>query len=239
MPYASDPMNIARRTVDKANAEERPFKRTLVTREGYLTAAMALLNQALFVPNDCPLPSKTRVTCGWPSRQALGNVKRVGEAWHRSRSADNTFEILISPYIDEPLTVLAVLAHEMVHVAVGFECGHRGPFKKLAIAIGLKGPLRSTNAGPLFVKCASRIIEALGPYPHAQLGVDRNRLAGPDGPHGPDTTGPKKDVARMIKARCRRCGTVIRLARKWISHRSPACPRLDCDGHDTLMEVEV
>ena len=219
--------------------EAGSFKRILVTREGYLTVAMSMLNDALFAPLDNPVPTNTRVACGWPSRGGLSKSRRVlGQAWHSKCSADGTYEILISPYLDEPLTVIAVLGHELVHVVVGFEHGHRGPFKRLATAIGLEGPMTATKPGVAFIEAVTPIVDALGTYPHAQLGIVGGLPVNPRaGPDDPDTTGPRPDRARMIKAQCPDCGMVIRLARKWISSSAPTCPNLECGHHDQLMEI--
>ena len=235
---------------DKGN----PFKRTPDTREGWLTAALFMLNDALFVPNGFPIPANIRIACGWPSKGGMASKSRViGQAWHSRRSADGTFEILISPYVHEPIEVAGVVAHEGIHVAVGFACGHQGAFKRLATTIGLEGRMTATQPGPRFVEAVTPIIDALGPYPHAQLGIESIRPGNPGGsgdpgnpgeprdpiepgePLGPDSTGPKPDKGRMIRAHCPECGIVIRLARKWISDTAPACPNLACCYHNELM----
>ena len=221
--------------------EDSAFKRTLVTREGWLTVAMAMLFELVFERLGHAMPTNTRVACGWPSKGGTAKKRRViGQAWHSRASADGHFEILISPFLDDALFVLAVLAHEMVHVIAGFECGHRGPFKRLATAIGLEGPMTATRPGTRFIEATVPIIEALGPYPHAQLGVVSGLPANPEEPgqpDEPDSTGPRPDKGRMIRAQCPACGMVIRLASKWIGAHSPACPNLECSDHDRLMEV--
>lgn len=211
-------------------------QRILVTREGWLTKAMSALNDVLFVPIGQAVPTNTRVACGWPSRGEMAKRRRaIGQAWHKRASADGSYEILISPFLDEPVAVLATLGHEMVHISVGFECGHRGPFRRVANVIGLVGPMTATRPCPRFTEAVLPVLEALGPYPHAQLGI----VGGlPAPPGGPESTGPRPDKGRMIKAQCPTCGMVIRLASKWIGARSPACPNLECSDHDRLMEIE-
>ncbi len=61
----------------------------------------------------------------------------MGQAFDPSISADGTFEVFINPVIDNPVDVLAVLAHELGHVWAGIQCGHRGEFARFARAIGL------------------------------------------------------------------------------------------------------
>jgi hypothetical protein len=74
------------------------------------------------------------------------------ECWSNLASADNTTEIFICPSQSEPVAVLAILLHELVHAAVGLECGHKGAFKRVALALGLEGKMTATYPG---VKLAS------------------------------------------------------------------------------------
>lgn len=50
--------------------------------------------------------------------------------------------------LTEPLTILATLVHELVHTAVGTRVRHRAPFRRLALAVGLRGRMTATVAGP-------------------------------------------------------------------------------------------
>src|SRR5258707_13883249 len=68
-----------------------------------------------------------RVAIGFPSTGKRG--KRIGECWDGRASADGTFEVLIRPDQSDPIEVAAILAHELVHAAVGLECGHKGAFR--------------------------------------------------------------------------------------------------------------
>jgi len=58
-----------------------------------------------------------RVAIGFPSTGKRG--KRIGECWDGRASADGTFEVLIRPDQSDPIEVAAILAHELVHAAVG------------------------------------------------------------------------------------------------------------------------
>lgn len=67
--------------------------------------------------------------------------------------------------------MLDILLHELIHAAVGTEEGHRGEFKRVALALGLQGKMTATIAEPgteLHGKL-SRIARELGPYPHKAL----------------------------------------------------------------------
>jgi hypothetical protein len=127
---------------------------------------------------------------------------------------------MISPVLDDPLRVAGVLAHELIHAAVGLKCGHRGAFRRVALAIGLEGSMPATVEGEKFKRAVAPILEAVGPYPHAEL------LVGP-------SSGPKPQTARLIKCECHfhtldgRCGYSVWTTRKWLKVGPPICPRRD------------
>jgi len=193
-----------------------------MNRESYLRA-LAEGFEPLFQAHGAALPAY-RVTCGWPSRSALSEkTRRIGECWPDCASADQTHEIIISMGLDDPIEVAGVLAHEMVHAAVGCEHGHRAPFKRLALSIGLVGKMTDTTAGDAFKQYAQPVIDKLGPYPHARL----------------DGTNKRKQGTRMIKASCDECaaesengqGYTVRLTRKWLDQVGPPI----CPAHKTTM----
>ncbi len=85
---------------------------TINNREDWLSAAVSEL-RPYFDAVCSPLPTNVRVSCGFPS-----NAKRsgaIGECWADTASADATFEVLISPVLDDPLRVFDVLVHELCH----------------------------------------------------------------------------------------------------------------------------
>jgi hypothetical protein len=183
------------------------------TREEYLLEACNLM-KPLFEAKNAPLP-EVRVSTGFPSVKALAaKSMRIGECWDKTASADGKSQIFISPMLDNvtgPQGVLSTLAHELVHAQVGCACGHKGPFKKLAKAIGLEGKMTSTNAGPDLTETIECIAEKLGPYPHAVL--------------NPAKSGKKKQSTRMVKCECEECGFTVRTTRKWLDDvGAPHCP---------------
>ena len=164
----------------------------------------------MFEAAGAPIPANVRVSVGFPSTGKRG--RRIGECWSDKASADGTFEILIRPDQADAMDVAQILAHELIHAAVGLECGHKGPFKRVAVAIGLQGKMTATVAGPKFVEAVQPFIEKHGDIPHAKLGAQAER------------SGPKKQTARMIKCVCN-CGYTVRMARKWIEEvGAPHCP---------------
>jgi hypothetical protein len=183
---------------------------THTTREDWLKAGADLL-APLFKDNSYDLPP-TRYSCGWPSVSGLANKsRRIGECWTFEASKDKHYEIFISPVLDNPIEVLAVLAHEIVHACVGIEHKHRGPFAKLARAIGLEGKLTSTYAGQELRLKLQTISSLIGVYPHAKL----------EGA----TNGRKKEGTRMLKIVCPADGYTVRTTKKWLDQLGvPSCP---------------
>jgi len=182
---------------------------THVHREAWLHA-VADARRESFKQHGFPIPEKIRLARGFPSiRGMAARNRRTGECWSETASADGHHEILISPVIADSMEVSAILAHELIHAAVGVQHGHKGPFRKMALAIGLEGRMTSTTAGEAFKRLAEPILDEVGPYPHAELsGVGDDR---------------KK---RLIKCECAGCGYLARVARSWlVASRAPYCPR--------------
>jgi hypothetical protein len=198
-------------------------------RETWLNAVAEKLAPA-FAERGKPLPARIRIAIGFPSTGARG--KRIGECWDSAASRDGSFEILIRPDIDDPLEAAAILAHELCHAAAGLAAGHGPGFRKIALAIGLQGKMKSTTAGPEFIALSAPILAAVGSLPHARLDL------------GALSSKPKKQNARMIKCTCGECGYVVRTARKWIDEKgAPHCPEHGAmaaelpDEHEDLNEA--
>lgn len=140
------------------------------TREAWLKDAVEDI-RPIFLEHGYEIP-EYRVSCGWPSRGATKmNAQTIGQAWSPTCSGDGTPEMFISPVLgaDEVATVLATLVHEIVHIVVGNECGHRGAFKKCATLVGLEGKMTATHAGDDLAGQLSDIAKNLGTYPHAKI----------------------------------------------------------------------
>jgi hypothetical protein len=188
-------------------------------REEWLTKLIESM-RPLYKKVDAKVPKKIRVTCGWPSKRAFSNKNRViGECWDAKASHDKSVEVFISPAVSDTLEVAEIVAHELVH-ACGAK-GHRGDFRKIAEAIGLEGPMRSTHAGKELKERLNALAKPLGKYPHAKL----------------DTLHPptKKDGTRLLKVMCEDCGYVVRTTQKWIDVGFPTCP---CGGGMELDQKE-
>lgn len=159
------------------------------TREGWLVAAMQLLDTEFFHGNGYTMPEKVSIACGFPR----GSKKAIGQCWSPTVTRDGTVHIFICPTIGEGIRVLDITLHEMIHASVGIKCKHRGPFKKLAREFGLEGKLTATfvtEGSELHSKLAS-ILTQLGDYPHSAL-VSKSNSEGGDEDEGEDK--PKRKV---------------------------------------------
>lgn len=141
---------------------------TVQTREAWLLRACELMFPMLRV-RDAQPPEKLAVAVGWPH----GGRRAIGQCWSRTSTDDGTVHVFVSPVLGESvLLVLAVLLHELVHAAVGTECGHKGEFKRVARSLGYLGRLTTCSEGQLseaLKEGLGVVAIELGPMPHSPL----------------------------------------------------------------------
>lgn len=187
------------------------------TRENWLTAATESL-RPMFQTAGFPLAQAIRVACGFPSTANRSGA--VGETWAATASRDATVEVLISPVLDDPREVLAVLVAQLAHAADG-ALKFGAPYRAAVTAMGLE-PLRkdykSTRPNQAFDSLYSNLLSELGVYPHAAL--------------VPTNLRPKQST-RMLKAVCTHCDYTIRLTSKWANKGLPTCV---CSGDFKLAQ---
>lgn len=189
-----------------------------MTREEWLVAAKDRM-RPWFAALGFPLPKRIRVSCGFTSSPR----RSLGQCWAEWVSRDKSFEIFITPVLDDPVEVLSVFVHELCHTAAGIAAGRRGPFRRAALAIGLEGPMRSTKPSRELKERLNALAEQLGPYPHAELRAFTRKPRTPGGE--PPTTGPKPQAgSRLKKLSCPACGYLVRTTQKWIAVGLPTCP---------------
>jgi len=199
------------------------MKTIYTDREAWLQAASVLLFNLVF-PSAGITPAdweqkKYRVSCGFPIgyRGSRTGKVTIGQAFDPSISADGTCEIFINPILDKPESVVAVLAHELIHAYAGIAVGHKGEFKRIARAIGLVGPLTATVAGEELAAIIATITSTLGVYPHAKI----------------DPNSRRKQGTRLLKMWCGNCEWTARIsAMQWA--RVPEVAICPCCGDDAL-----
>jgi len=136
------------------------------TREGWLKAAAEALTSQLHAAG-VKMPPHWNVSVGFPKR-AHKPGGAIGECWDKNASTGAVYEIFVSPTQADPIEVMAILLHEMIHAAVGLECNHKGPFIKTARKVGLAGKPTATYAKPGtdLHTTLEKLSRDLGHYPH-------------------------------------------------------------------------
>jgi hypothetical protein len=174
------------------------------TREEWLNQAATEL-EPLFAEAGQPKRPQVRVSVGFP----FASRKAIGQCWSKNASNDKRNEVFVSPFIENPVRVLDILVHELCHAYLDCKDGHKGAFRKLALAVGLQGKMTATEASPKLVEKLEAVIAKIGPFPHAGLNCDKVKT--------------KKQTTRLLKAQCPACGYVIRVTRQWADTGLPMC----------------
>ena len=190
------------------------------SRETWLRAAANEL-RPYFSSRGYSLPENIRFAIAFTSGGKRGIE---GECWFPESSADKHFEIFIRADMDDPLEILGLLTHQLVHSLLPSETKHGKEFRDIALRIGLEGKMAHPTPVPLLKEHLKTIAASLGMLPHAAL----NFKAGSD--------RPKKSGVRMLKAECSAaCGYTLRMIPKWAKFGMPLCQvdaahgRLRCD----------
>lgn len=177
------------------------------TREAWLEGAVKALGP-LFTSAGETIPP-VRVSVGWPGGRG-SKSSTIGQCWASVTASDAVPQVFISPVLVDPIRVLDVLAHELVHAVDDCQSQHKGKFVKIARAIGLEGKPTATVASPALIERLAKIVDKLGPYPHAALSTDSG----------------KKQTTRLLKVQCAEdSGYCVRVTRKWLEELgTPLCP---------------
>ena len=188
------------------------------SRESWLRAAAKELTE-YFKSCGLVIPENIRFAIAFPSTGRRG--ARIGECWHSSTSEDGNYEIIIRADIADPVEVLGVLVHELIHAVLPVDAGHGKIYKDAAIKVGLEGKMRHAMPSQLLRPRLVALAETLGALPHARLNIDRGRDNKP-------ADQPKKQKARLLKAECsgEGCGYTVRITAKWVDDiGAPLCPK--------------
>jgi hypothetical protein len=176
-----------------------------MNREAWLEAAINALRPML-EENGSPVPADVRVSCGFPGGKSVHKV--IGQCW-ASKANDGVSQVFVSPLLHDGVEILAVLIHELIHAWNDCKDGHKGAFRRAALAIGLEGKMTATTAGEALTGRLGELAAELGDYPHKKM-----TLA---------DLGIKKQTTRMIKVECPACGYVVRTTAKWLEIGTPTC----------------
>lgn len=143
-------------------------------------------------------------------------VTRVlGQCWTNNASSKGRPHIFLNPRYTEPVGLIAVVLHEVIHATVGVDQGHRGKFRSVAQSLGFIPPLKYINIDDdLKGKCET-IAARLGEFPRSAF-----------------VAKIRKQTTRLIKCVCETCGFTFRTTKFWIeqSGNDLRCPDESCKG---------
>lgn len=176
-----------------------------VTREQWLNLALAAIRERMAATCELALPADVRVSVGFPGGGSAR--KRIGECWPRARSASAVNEIFISPVLVDTGKLLEVLVHEAIHAADDCASGHKGAFKRAALAMGLVGKMPATTAGEALAAWITATVASLPAIDYGALSL----------------AGRKVQSTRLIKLECHDCGYTLRTTQKWLDTGLPTC----------------
>jgi hypothetical protein len=190
------------------------------TRESWLAQAVTLTRPRVEALAGASLPARIRITCGFPSTFTRSGT--LAECWADTESADQTYEVLISPTLADPAQVLAQVLGAIAHTAPGAMSPTSNTYTELAANLGLcpvGDSWRQVQGAEDFGQEYATVLQALDAYPHAAI-----------------LTGSKKTQStRMLKAVCPTCGYTIRLSAKWADKGLPTC----IDGDTFALESQI
>lgn len=176
------------------------------TREEWLQAAIEMIRPT-FVSKGYRIPDDCQVSCGFASTGLRSH--HIGQCWSRKSSSDGRNQIFISPALHEPLEVMDTLVHELVHAVDDCQHKHGREFKKIAVKVGLEGPMRSASAGKELKQHLAELAAKLGPYPHGRLKVYHRKV----------TNAPRP------RAKCPACGFTVPMLKRFLVYGPPICPK--------------
>jgi hypothetical protein len=188
-------MTSAEFRTDKSDNSGSPAPDMVATREAWLHRAINHFRPR-FQEIEYPLPATIHVSVGWGSTGARQeNAAILGVTYHSSRSEDGNNHVFVTPEDADTTSILITLLHELIHVALDNEDGHRGRFREIALLLGFVPPMTETPAGIELAAEMMTLAASLGDYPHSKLSPvfkDAEIPVGPDG--NPINITPGKPV---------------------------------------------
>jgi len=175
-----------------------------MNREDWLAAAGDLI----ITEFDLALARPWRVSTGSPARQG----KSLGHCYPSKAVQDQANEIWVNASITDPLKILGVLLHELLHAEDDCASGHAGAFQRRALATGYLPPLKTYQPSDELLARLDGLLDCLPACPIVRV-----------------QPAPTKK-GRMIKLQCdqQTCGWLCYTAQSRIDAlpddaRCPAC----------------
>lgn len=214
------------------------------TREGWLRRAAEVMVPMIEQVSGVKV-SDFHVSMGFGGQRYERGVR--GVCWHTSVSADGHNHVFISPELSDTGVVLAVLLHEMLHVALDLEDGHTGRFSEWGTRLGLTAPFTTARPDEALTAELMVIAAELGDFPHSALQVASRPADVPVqvGPNGEPiavpkvTSGPKAQTNRWVSFECPEHKRPTRQSRTAAAEGHPYCGHRDEAGVPCLKEMVV
>lgn len=197
---------------------DKPVLNSSLTREKWLETAFERINGKLFGLSD--MAPYCRLSVGFPAgSRPKKTTLTLGQYWPPGATSDGVPQIFISPSkhaSGDPVEMLAVLVHEMVHAAIYPTKGHGKAFKRLALKVGLTGPMRHTVASNELRDKLKAIADDIGPFPHGTI----------------DPTARPGKKGKLRGYECDSCGFKFYTTQKWVDVAGDemVCPDNKCNG---------
>jgi hypothetical protein len=173
-------------------------------RESWLQSAVKEVS-LLFRSVGYSVP-KVQISVGFTGSGKHTNS--IGECWPTVLALDNVNHIFITPTLDEPVQILEVIVHELVHAIDDCNHKHGQEFKLIATKIGLEGPMRATTAGATLSIELHRVAKLLGKFPHKKLKLREKRLF----------------MRKRPSAECPKCEYRVPMLKLYLQFGAPLCP---------------
>ena len=181
------------------------------TREAWLQAGVDAFRDVAEDIAGFTVPDTLYVSVGFPAGSRGGSNMAIGQCHYGTRDGNRT--LFISPELGDPVRVLDVLLHEVIHASLPDGVGHGAAFSQAARAFGLDGKPTATYAtkGTVLHDALTALARELGEYPHSTLSFARAQ--------------GRKQSTRMLKMQCGGCGYIARTSSKWLDAYGPTiCP---------------
>lgn len=168
-------------------------KRIKMNREQWLLLAVDALKPIFKKKCQIVLPKNIKCTMSFPLGRSAHKI--AGQCLNEKISSGGKIEILINPTVDDPIKIISILAHELIHAWDGNKNGHKGPFVRVAKDFGFVSPWTQTPETPELSKELKKIVKKLPKFPHDKVNPSKRE---------------KKQTTRMIKLECDQCGFICR-----------------------------
>jgi len=190
-------------------------KSLFATSEEWLQAAVdTSLRSVVQTITGMVIPD-VRIGVGFPSTGKSGST--LAETWPRKAANDNVNEITVRVTMSDPVEVLGVLLHELIHVGFDGKYGHGKRFQKEFARLGFMGDPKGHMMSPELRNNLKTLADSLGVYPRKE-GLQ-------------EFIAKHKQTTRLHKVICQTCSLNFRLTQKWIDKAVQLdCPDRACVG---------